>query len=382
MINTSEPIMSGYLHRRALEKGVPVSGTFELTSNCNFNCPMCYVHGSCKKQEELSAKEWLSLAEEVKKAGTLFLLLTGGEPLLRKDFEEIYVTLSKMGFLISINSNGSLIEDFMSVFKKYPPSRINISLYAADRETYKSFCKADKFEKVVSAIEMLKKAQITVRLNSVFTADNYDKAGDIIRFAKEHELQLKPTAYSFPQLRVSGMPGTNAARLSASEAAKCSVESDILRFDTETFVRRGKQLLEKADENTDTDAYTHIRCRAGRCSYWITCDGKMRPCGMMTKPETYPLQTGFKRAWEELMEQVRGITLAHECSVCENRVSCPVCAAMCLAETGSFNKKPEYICSMFKHTCELTEKQLLKIGKRHSETDIFADKSEENFCDY
>ncbi|MGN1194472.1 MAG: radical SAM protein, partial [Acutalibacteraceae bacterium] len=175
MIKTAEPIMSGFLHKRALERGVPISGAFELTSNCNFNCPMCYVHGFQKGRDELSAKEWLSLAQQAKKAGTLFLLLTGGEPLLRNDFEEIYVSLSKMGFMISINSNGSLVEDYMPLFKKYPPSRINISLYAADKETYKSFCRADKFEKVVSAIEMLKKEQISVRLNSVFTAENYEK---------------------------------------------------------------------------------------------------------------------------------------------------------------------------------------------------------------
>ncbi|MGN1444156.1 MAG: radical SAM/SPASM domain-containing protein [Acutalibacteraceae bacterium] len=382
MIRTAEPVMSGFLHLRALEKGVPISGTFELTANCNFSCPMCYVHGIGKRHEDLSTKEWLSLAAQVKKSGTLFLLLTGGEPLLRKDFEEIYVSLSKMGFMLSINSNGSLIEDYMPVFKKYPPSRINISLYASDRETYKSFCKADQFERVVGAIEMLKNEQISVRLNSVFTAENYKKAGDIIRFAQEHDLKLKPTAYNYPRLRISGRPGKNEARLTPEQAAQCAVESDLLRFDTQTFIRRAEKLLEKADESTDTQAFTKIRCRAGRCSYWITWDGKMRPCGMMTEPETMPLEVGFDKAWEDLKQKVKGIILSPECSVCEKRVSCPVCAAMCLAETGSFNKKPEYVCSMFQHTCDLTEKQLLKIGRLPNITDSYGEVSEEDFCDY
>ena len=382
MLNTAEPLMSGFLHRRALLTGVPVSGTFELTSNCNFNCPMCYVHDSRKRSGELSSKDWISLAEQVKEAGTLFLLLTGGEPLLRTDFEEIYVTLSKMGFMISINTNGSLVENYMPVFRRYPPSRINISLYAADKETYKSFCKADKFEKVVGAIEMLKKEQISVRLNSVFTAENYAKSGDIIRFANEHDLILKPTAYNYPQLRINGKAGENSARLNPIKAAECTVRSDLLRFDTETFVRRSKKLLEKADENTGSEAFSHIRCRAGRCAFWITWDGRMRPCGMMTQPETYPLQTGFKTAWEELKETVKSITLPVECANCERRVSCPVCAAMCLAETGSFDKKPEYVCSMFRHTCDLTEKELLNIGDLQNTEDWQTDDSEEDFCEY
>ena len=380
MIKTAEPYMSGFLHRRALEKGIPVSGTFELTSNCNFSCPMCYVHGDVKRREEMSAKEWLSLAGQAKSAGTLFLLLTGGEPLLMKDFEEIYTGLSKMGFMISINTNGSLVEEYLPVFQKYPPSRMNISLYAADAETYKSFCKADKFDKVVSAIEMLQRKQISVRLNSVFTAGNYEKAGDIIRFAKEHHLNLKPTAYTYPRLRVDGKAGVNTARLSPLLAARCAVESDLLRFDTETFVRRGKKVIERTD-GTD-DAMTHIRCRAGRCSYWITWDGKMRPCGMMSEPETEPLQVGFEQAWAQLRKAVAGIRLSPECSVCERRNSCPVCAAMCLAETGSFSKKPEYICSMFEQICNLTEQQLMRIGNLHEIIDSCDDVSQEDFCEY
>lgn len=382
MIQTAEPRMSAFLHKKALQMGVPVSGIFELTPDCNFNCPMCYIHGSQKRGEELSTEDWLSIAQQAKEAGTLFLLLTGGEPLLRKDFEVLYVTLSKMGFVISINSNGSLIKNYMSLFRKYPPARINISLYAADKETYQDFCKADQFENVVDAIELLKKEHISVRLNSVFTAENYRQAGGIIRFAKEHDLHLKPTAYNYPRLRVDGKAGINGARLSPRQAAQCAVESDLLRFDTETFAKRGQKILEKADENTETQSFSHIRCRAGRCSYWITWDGKMRPCGMMTQPETFPLQVGFLRAWDELREKVKNITLPPECAVCERRVSCPVCAAMCLAETGSFSKKPEYVCSMFQHTCDLTQEQLVQLGKTEELPDSLDGSAEEEYCEY
>ena len=87
----AEPLMVKYLHDKGLRDGIPVSGTFELTQRCNFGCEMCYVHDCTQKTDPLSARDWLSLARQAKDAGTVFLLLTGGEPLIRDDFEEIYM---------------------------------------------------------------------------------------------------------------------------------------------------------------------------------------------------------------------------------------------------------------------------------------------------
>ena len=68
--------------------------------------------------------------------GVVFLLITGGEPLLRDDFPQIYTELSKLGFIISINTNGYLITDkILELFKKNPPTRVNISLYGANDNT-------------------------------------------------------------------------------------------------------------------------------------------------------------------------------------------------------------------------------------------------------
>ena len=112
----AEPLMVTYLHGKGIREGIPVSGTFELTQRCNFGCEMCYVHDCTQKTDPLSAEDWISLAKQARDAGTVFLLLTGGEPLIRDDFEEIYRALAKMGFLISINTNGSLLEKYTRLF--------------------------------------------------------------------------------------------------------------------------------------------------------------------------------------------------------------------------------------------------------------------------
>ena len=104
--------ISTYMMQKAGRNGIPVNGTFELTSRCNFNCRMCYVHGQTDmdrlKEKELSARQWLNIAEEAREQGLLFLLLTGGEAMLREDFISLYERLAVMGFRLVINTNGSL----------------------------------------------------------------------------------------------------------------------------------------------------------------------------------------------------------------------------------------------------------------------------------
>ena len=112
--NSVEPRLSTYLHAKACRNGTSLAGNFELTARCNFDCKMCYVHLSAQEQQrrgrEVTADEWLTIAEAARRQGMLFLLLTGGEPLLRSDFRYLLTELKKMGLLVSVNSNGSLID--------------------------------------------------------------------------------------------------------------------------------------------------------------------------------------------------------------------------------------------------------------------------------
>lgn len=138
-----EPRLSSYLHAKACRDGTPLAGNFEITPRCNFNCRMCYVHLTEEQQRargsELSADEWLAIAEKARAQGMLFLLLTGGEPLMRQDLRYLLTELKKMGLLISINSNGSLINDeWLEFFRREPPFRFNITLYGCSDRSYRS----------------------------------------------------------------------------------------------------------------------------------------------------------------------------------------------------------------------------------------------------
>lgn len=110
----TEPYLSTYLHSKGARLGLPIAGNFELTARCNFQCPMCYVHLSQSDVnavgQELTTAQWIDIARQAKDSGMVFALLTGGEPFVRKDFFEIYDAMREMGLMISINSNGSMLD--------------------------------------------------------------------------------------------------------------------------------------------------------------------------------------------------------------------------------------------------------------------------------
>src|SRR5699024_3671624 len=204
--------------------GFPLHGTFELTSRCNFDCKMCYVHGlennERLKQEELSVDQWITIAREAKECGTLFLLLTGGEAMLREDFVEIYSKLSTMGFRIVVNSNGSMLTDeILKYFRKHPPARVNISLYGVSEETYIKLCGIAAKSRVTENIRKLKQIGISVRTIMTATPYNYEDMEEIYEFSKKEDTFFEVGTYMFPPIRQGGeYCGKNVGRLSAEEA--------------------------------------------------------------------------------------------------------------------------------------------------------------------
>ena len=164
-----EPKITDLLFSKAARKKVPLSGTFELSPLCNFSCRMCYVRKTAEEVRNqgrpmVSAEKWLEIAEAAGGDGMLYLLLTGGEPFLYPDFWKLYEALNRMGFVISINTNGSMIDEaVVERLRERPPMKINLTLYGAKDSTYESLCGVKGvFSRVDRAITMLREAGLTV----------------------------------------------------------------------------------------------------------------------------------------------------------------------------------------------------------------------------
>lgn len=369
-----EPPITEYLHRKATRNGIPLSGTFELTPVCNMNCRMCYVRMSKQQQEAIhplrTAEEWLWLGEEAKKRGLLYLLLTGGEPFSRPDFREILSGLHKMGFIISINSNGTLIDEtVVEWLRESPPTRINMTLYGASNETYERLCRNPKgFTQVTKAIRLLKEAGITVKLNASMTPYNVCDLEKIISFAKEEKLIIQATTYMFPPLRRDSSKIGQNDRFEAKEAAYYAAKIESLLNGEDDYLRRmqTKELTLPDEPGEDCIGIEGegIHCRAGKCSFWITWDGRMMPCGMLTGNDAADVfDVGFDEAWKQTMMFASGIRLPPKCAVCGLKKQCRACAAMVLTETGRFDQVPTYRCDMahaYPDACRQVEAEILK----------------------
>lgn len=360
-VQSVEPALSAYLHAKGAAMGLPIGGNFELTARCNFDCPMCYVHLGADeiaaRGKELTAQQWISLAEQARDCGLIFALLTGGEPLVRPDFFEIYGAMKAMGLMMSINSNGSTLQGKnLERLIEDPPQRVNVSLYGGCAETYRTMCGNDAFERVVENIRELKRAGIDVRINVSLTPYNDQDLEQIYQISRDLKTVIKVSSYMYPPIRVHGDCGH---RLSAEDAAKLSVQWDMLRLKPEDFEKRAKAyhaLCAVEERECSADPDVGVGCRAGSTAFWMTWDGRMLPCGMMPGPETYPLETGFDAAWQELRRRTAQIKNPSKCSVCKYRDVCSVCAAVCVCETGEFDRVPEYVCRMTEETVHETWK--------------------------
>ena len=367
----AEPVFSAYLHSRAGANAVPISGTFELTSRCNFNCRMCYVHNmDCSKMtEEKSAEWWINLGKKAASEGMVFLLITGGEPLLRKDFKEIYTELSKLGLMISINTNGSLLcGEIAELFKKIPPTRLNISLYGASNETYEKFTGAPHFTRVLENIKLLKSYGIDIRLNVSITEDNYRDLAEIYRIACELGVHVKAAQYMYPQVLVGGRTGENQSRLSSEVAAQSRIDWFNLLFPKNELPTRFRNTLngvESLDLPCDGEAEEgKVKCRAGKSSFWVNSKGEMCFCGVAGFPFSID-ELGFAGAWKKVREFSASIRTPAKCEMCKYKSMCCVCAAACYTETGSFLGVPEYICRMTEKMAQLMENELERLEDKN-----------------
>ena len=346
-----------YLFSKASKNKIPLAGTFELSPVCNFSCKMCYVRKTVEQVKKEGKRirdwqEWLALAEECKKEGMLYLLLTGGEPFLYPNFKVLYQKLHEMGFILAINTNGTMITDeTLEWLKTMAPSRMNITLYGASSETYQRVCgNPNGYECVKKTILKVKQAGIPVVINASMIPENSEDMKDIIEFGKKHGINTRVATYMFPPTKRTNEESDS--RFSAKTSAIMSVMKQKYQFEEDEYyhgIEMQIKTLEQLECETEEwgSADQHMKCRAGRSSCWISWDGTMTACGMISFPlKVYPFEKSFKECWIELTDAVRKAVVLKECTNCPKKPICRPCVAMILSETGDVNQKSSYLCEI------------------------------------
>lgn len=344
---TPDPQMDDFmqiLERNAYEKCIPLKGTFELTARCNFDCNMCYVHLNEKQIQEigreLTNEEWLEIARQAKDAGMLYLTLTGGEVFARPRFRELYEALSDMGFLITILSNGYLIDETVIMWlKERPPHAIRFTLYGISNETYEKVCGVkDGFDRVSHAIDLIQEAKIPFYMVSTLVKENEDDFEKMCRFSEEKKILYSATPAVLKPVR-------GAVR-------------DVEVHRIKQMKVYAEEIKQRRKEHPVDYEISHIlqRCGSFRNGFWITWNGKLQLCGFMQEPQVSLLQNEFIKAWVELLGRLIRMQLPKKCEGCKYGKYCARCPGVLSAECGNYDQVTEGFCERARKLYEDTEK--------------------------
>jgi radical SAM protein with 4Fe4S-binding SPASM domain len=329
--------------RKVIEQRIPIGGSIEITRQCNFDCIHCYL-GEMKSSpefsaNELNAAEWMRIIDEIVDAGCLYLLFTGGDPLIRDDFSDIYRHARKRGLIVTVFTNGSLITDeVLAVFSEYPPNLVEISIYGASSETYKAVTRrADCFGKCMANIRKLIQCGIQIQLKTVLMTKNRHEFDEIRKISEALGVKFRFDAMIFPCLNGDAAPIDY--RVSPVEVAERNMFSNKNRL-------KWKEIFNGIKRGPLTDVL--YDCGAGSTNFHIDPCGMLSPC-LMVSDVCFNLSDGsFLNGWHNVMPKVKEKKnpLDFVCKTCEYQILCSYCPAFFKLETGSEVRISKYLCDI------------------------------------
>ena len=354
---SSIPLSEFTLRQKGNRKRALSSFELEVTARCNNNCRHCYINlpaGDRKTMEmELSFEEIKDVADEAVSLGALWCLVTGGEPLLRKDFIDIYLYLKRKGLLVSVFTNATLIkEEHVKVFKKYPPRDIEVTVYGVTEQTYERVTrKPGSFVSFIRGLDLLLSNGIKVRLKAMALRSNVIEIPEIAWYCRERSkdyFRFDP----FLHLRLDGDPVRNeeirSERLSSEEVVALE-QSDPDRF---------KSLEDNCDRvilpDIQQDVCNHLfRCGAGTSSFTLGYDGLFRLCSSLYQPDCiYDLKQGnLTDAWHNFVPRVLDMQsnrreFLENCRRCSLINLCMWCPAHAYLEEGEIDAQVDFFCEI------------------------------------
>src|SRR3990170_6241101 len=188
---------SSAFHMRNAEKRIPISGSLELTFRCNNNCIHCYCNMSSNDRSEM-AKEMDTfminrILDQIADEGCLWLMITGGEPLLRPDFKEIYLYAKKKGMLLALFTNGTFIDEEIADFlAEWTPYSIEITLYGVTEKTYENITRVyGSYRRCIKGIELLLERKVPLELKTMAIRQNIHELPIMKRYAESLGLKFR-----------------------------------------------------------------------------------------------------------------------------------------------------------------------------------------------
>jgi len=338
---------SRVVHGSGYDVRVPVNGTIEVTNRCPLACSHCYnnlpMDDIGARMREMSLEEHKRVLDELADAGTLWLLFTGGEIFARRDFLDIYLYARSRGFLITLFTNGILINETLADFlAAHPPFTIEITLYGATRETYEKLTQIPgSYDKCIRAIDLLLARKLPLKLKTVAVSINKHEIPAMKQMAADRGVEFKFDAMINPRIDCSSSP--LAVRLTPSEIVSLDL-GDPLRISE--WIRLAKDFGEKPYvEGEERPVYS---CGGGKNSFAVDPYGDLSIC-VLSHNDKYNVRNGtFREGWYDYLGDVRArkITRPTKCTGCGLKSMCGMCAANGELENGDAEAPVDFLCQV------------------------------------
>ena len=225
-------------------RGKPLVGQLEITFHCNLRCVHCYVVEDQSK-EELTFSEITSILDQIHQEGCLWLSFTGGEPLLRDDFLDIYTYAVKKGFLMNILTNGTLITtEIADYLQEYPPFMVEITLNGITAQTYERITQVPgSFKRCIRGINLVLDRGVPLTIKSIGMSLNRD---EILKI-KEYAESLGKVKYRYDSIIISRLDGSKGPcrfRLSSKEIMDIEYSDNDMRQEWREYFQDDHELYE------------------------------------------------------------------------------------------------------------------------------------------
>ena len=325
---------------------LPLKGSIDLTYRCNNNCRHCWLHVPATAPEpELSLDEIRRIADEARAMGCREWSISGGEPMLRLDFPEIFDYLTCKARTYTINTNGTLITPEIARLLARKGSKM-VALYGATAEVHDHITRnPGSFDAVMRGFRYLREAGAGFTVQLVPMRDNYGQFEEMVKLAKSLS----------PHYRV----GAAWLYLSACGSAQRNAEISRQRLDPKDVIALDQpdaaeaEVKVEVEVEADGDDRLFAGCIASGRDFHVDPYGGMTFCGFIKDPVLrFDLRKGtFRAAWDEfipsLADKVRGGSeYLENCGPCEHRQDCRWCGVYGFLEHGRHGAKVEYLCEV------------------------------------
>ncbi len=317
---------------------VPYVVSWNLTSRCNLRCKHCYIDASKAMPGELPTAEALRVLDEIAEVNPeTLLILTGGEPLMRPDLEELVARASRLGMTVVLGTNAThLTVGRARTLAEQGLSGVGISLDSLISARHDGFRGVDgAWQATVEGIESARQAGLQVQIQMTLTRDNVRELPEVVRFSREAGARVVTVFF----LVCTGR-GQDVVDLTPEEYERTLQWLVGVKHDGIMIRPRCAPTFRRVLAQANPDSIL-LKSDAGRClaakNYCrITPDGKVTPCPYMPLVAGDVRTGSFGKIWEKapLFESLRNPMLQGRCADCEYQELCGGCRARAYATTG------------------------------------------------